>query len=87
MLDLGREQLVSALHDEGLRAQLLIDSDELLQVTQQFNRSDLDALFEAIGKGDLRAPSIAKRLTANLRGSDSDQRLPAKPAQHRHYKF
>ena len=83
MLDLGREQLISALHDEGLRAQLLIDSDELLQVTQQFNRSDLDALFEAIGKGDLRAPSIAKRLTANLRGSDSDQRLPAKPAQHR----
>lgn len=83
MLDLGREQLVSALHDEGLRAQLLIDSDELLQVAQQFNRSDLDALFEAIGKGDLRAPSIAKRLTANLRGADSDQRLPAKPAQHR----
>ncbi len=82
-LELGREQLLEALREEGLRAQLLIDSDELRHVAEQFNRSDLGVLFEAVGKGDLEASSIAKRLVASLRGEDSTQRLPAKPAQHR----
>ncbi|MBQ29823.1 MAG: GTP pyrophosphokinase [Acidimicrobiaceae bacterium] len=82
-LELGREQLLEALREEGLRAQLLIDSDELRHVAEQFNRSDLGVLFEAVGKGDLEASSIAKRLVAGLRGEDSTQRLPAKPAQHR----
>ena len=82
-LELGREQLLEALREEGLRAQLLIDSDELRHVAEQFNRSDLGVLFEAVGKGDLAASSIAKRLVAALRGEDSTQRLPAKPAQHR----
>ena len=82
-LELGREQLLEALREEGLRAQLLIDSDELRHVAEQFNRSDLGVLFEAVGKGDLEASSIAKRLVDGLRGEDSTQRLPAKPAQHR----
>ncbi|MED5542444.1 MAG: TGS domain-containing protein, partial [Actinomycetota bacterium] len=82
-LELGREQLLEAMREEGLRAQLLIDSDELRHVAEQFNRSDLGVLFEAVGKGDLAASSIAKRLVAALRGEDSTQRLPAKPAQHR----
>lgn len=82
-LELGREQLLEAMREEGLRAQLLIDSDELRHVAEQFNRSDLGVLFEAVGKGDLEASSIAKRLVAALRGEDSTQRLPAKPAQHR----
>ena len=82
-LELGREKLLEAMREEGLRAQLLIDSDELRHVAEQFNRSDLGVLFEAVGKGDLEASSIAKRLVAGLRGEDSTQRLPAKPAQHR----
>jgi len=82
-LELGREQLLEALREEGLRAQLLIDSDELRHVAEQFNRSNLGVLFEAVGKGDLEASSIAKRLVDGLRGEDSTQRLPAKPAQHR----
>ncbi len=82
-LELGREQLLEAMREEGLRAQLLIDSDELRHVAEQFNRSDLGVLFEAVGKGDLEASSVAKRLVAALRGEDSTQRLPAKPAQHR----
>ena len=72
-----------ALRDQGLRAQLLIDSDELHRVAEQFNRSDLGLLFESVGKGDLKASSVAKRLVANLQDGDSNQRLPAKPAQHR----
>jgi len=83
VLELGRERLLEALRDQGLRAQLLIDSDELHRVAEQFNRSDLGLLFESVGKGDLKASSVAKRLVANLQDGDSNQRLPAKPAQHR----
>ena len=82
-VEIGREQLTDAMREEGLRAQLLIESDELLRVAEQFNRSDLVLLYEAVGKGDLQASSIAKRLVANLRGEESSQRLPAKPTQHR----
>jgi len=83
MLELGREQITEAMRKEGLRAQLLIESDELSHVAEQFNRGDLTDLYEAVGKGDLKATAVAKRLVANLRGEESDQRLPAKPAQHR----
>ena len=83
LTEVGREQITEAMRQEGLRAQLLIESDELLRVAEQFNRSDLTVLYEAVGKGDLQASSIAKRLVANLRGEESSQRLPAKPAQHR----
>ncbi len=83
VLELGRERVLEALRGQGLRAQLLIDSDELRHVAEQFNRSDLEVLFEAVGKDDLKAASIAKRLVAGLREQDSGQRLPAKPAQHR----
>ena len=81
MFELGRDQIIEAMREEGLRAQLLIESDELRRVAEQFNRSDLTVLCEAVGKGDLKATAVAKRLVANLRGEESAQRLPAKPAQ------
>ena len=34
-------------------------------------------------RDSLKASSVAKRLVANLQDGDSNQRLPAKPAQHR----
>ena len=83
LFEQGREDIIEALRDQGLRAQLLIESDELRYVAEQFNRGELADLYEAVGKEDLKAASVAKRLVANLRGEDSSQRLPAKPAQHR----
>ena len=83
MFELGREQITEAMRKEGLRAQLRIESDELRRVAEQFNRSDLTLLCEAVGKGDLKATAVAKRLVANLRGEESDHRCPANPAQHR----
>ena len=83
LFEQGREDIIEALRHQGLRAQLLIESDELRYVAEQFNRGELADLYEAVGKEDLKAASVAKRLVANLRGEDSSQRLPAKPAQHR----
>ncbi len=81
----GREAVSDELRSEGLKASLLIDGDEMRAVAAQFSRADLDLLFEAIGKGDIRPHSVAKRLVSNLRGeSDGDGvQLPARPARQR----
>ena len=70
LFEQGREDIIEALRDQGLRAQLLIESDELRYVAEQFNRGELADLYEAVGKEDLKAASVAKRLVANLRGED-----------------
>ncbi len=79
----GREAVSDALRSEGLKASLLIDGDEMRAVAVQFSRADLDLLFEAIGKGDVRPHSVAKRLVSNLRGESDGVQLPARPARQR----
>lgn len=83
IVELGRDLVTEALRAEGLRAQPLIDSEELRQVGQDFGRNELELLFESVAKGDLQADGIAKKLVAHLRGDSSEQKLPAKPAQDR----
>ncbi|MDE0845683.1 MAG: RelA/SpoT family protein [Actinomycetota bacterium] len=83
LVELGRDLVTDALRAEGLRAQPLIDSEELRQVGQDFGRNELELLFESVAKEDLQAEIIAKKLVAHLRGDSADQKLPAKPAQHR----
>ena len=41
LFEQGREDIIEALRDQGLRAQLLIESDELRYVAEQFNRGEL----------------------------------------------
>ena len=79
----GREAVSDELRSEGLKASLLIDGDEMRAVAAQFSRADLDLLFEAIGKGDIRPHSVAKRLVSNLRGESDGVQLPARPARQR----
>ncbi len=79
----GREAVSDSLRSEGLKASLLIDGDEMRAVAEQFSRADLDLLFEAIGKGDIRPHSVAKRLVSNLRGESDGVQLPARPARQR----
>ena len=79
----GREAVSDALRSEGLKASLLIDGDEMRAVATQFSRADLDLLFEAVGKGDVRPHSVAKRLVSNLRGENEGVQLPARPARQR----
>ena len=80
IVELGRDLVTEALRAEGLRAQPLIDSEELRQVGQDFGRNELELLFESVAKGDLQADGIAKKLVAHLRGDSSEQKLPARPA-------
>ena len=79
----GREAVSDELRSEGLKASLVIDGDEMSAVAQQFSRADLETLFEAVGKGDVRPHSVAKRLVSNLRGEGDGAQLPARPARQR----
>ncbi len=77
----GREAVSDEMRNEGLKASLLIDSDEMRTVAEQFSRAGLELLFEAVGKGDVNARSVAKRVISNLRGDDGGAQLPARPAR------
>ena len=79
----GREAVSTEMRNEGLRASLLIDSEEMRTVAEQFSRAGLELLFEAVGKGDVNARSVAKRLISNLRGDGGGAQLPARPARQR----
>ena len=79
----GREAVSDEMRNEGLKASLLIDSDEMRTVAEQFSRAGLELLFEAVGKGDVNARSVAKRVISNLRGDDGGAQLPARPARQR----
>ncbi len=79
----GRDAICDELRREGLKASLLIDSDEMQAVAAQFSRAELDLLFEAVGKGDVRPHSVAKRLLSNLRDRSDGVQLPARPARQR----
>ena len=83
LIDAGRDQVVAALREQGLQAQLLLESDELIQVAEQLNRSDLESLLEAVGRGDVPGKTIAQRMFSLLTGEDRDEQLPATPAQRR----
>ncbi len=86
LVDTGREQVLTVLRQQGLRAQLLIDSEEMEQVAEQLNRVDTEALFEAVGRGDVPPRTIAQRMVSLLSGDDRAQQLPATPPQRRHTK-
>ncbi|MDG2113057.1 MAG: DUF5913 domain-containing protein, partial [Actinomycetota bacterium] len=83
LVDSGRDLVLDGLRQQGLRAQLLIDSDELNQVAEQLNRADLESLFEGVGKGDLQSRTIAQKMVSLLQGDDRDEQLPATPPQRR----
>jgi GTP pyrophosphokinase len=65
LVELGRDLVTDALRAEGLRAQPLIDSEELRQVGQDFGRNELELLFESVAKDDLQAEVVAKKTSCS----------------------
>jgi GTP pyrophosphokinase len=73
----GREDLGRALRREGLPLHKLLGSAALVQVAEQMNLADLDALYASIGESQVSAQSIVQRLTKVLRtGEAADEQLP-----------
>ncbi|HXB38525.1 MAG TPA: bifunctional (p)ppGpp synthetase/guanosine-3',5'-bis(diphosphate) 3'-pyrophosphohydrolase [Acidimicrobiales bacterium] len=73
----GREDLARALRREGLPLHKLLGSAALVEVAEQMNLADLDALYASIGENQVSAQSIVQRLTKVLRsGEAADDQLP-----------
>ena len=88
----GREELSRALRREGLPLHKLLGSSALVQVAEQMNLADLDALYASIGESQVSGQSIVQRLTKVLRGEGrptsscprSPSRARAAPAEPPH---
>lgn len=83
MVAAGREQLEEALRDEGLHPGLVLGSDQMEALAAEFNRNDAEVLYEAVGKGDVAAKAVVKRILAGLEGPERGPSLPARPPGRR----
>ncbi len=67
----GKEALVKALRRQGLPIQSLLNSETLLQIVGEQKLSDTNALYTAIGQGQISTTNVIERIK-QLRGLTSD---------------
>jgi len=67
----GKEALVKALRRQGLPIQSLLNSETLLQIVGEQKLSDTNALYTAIGQGQISTTHVIERIK-QLRGLTSD---------------
>ena len=67
----GKEALVKALRRQGLPIQSLLNSETLLQIVGEQKLSDANALYTAIGQGQISTTNVIERIK-QLRGLTSD---------------
>ena len=67
----GKEALVKALRRQGLPIQSLLNSETLLQIVGEQKLSDTNALYTAIGQGQISTTNVIERIK-QLRGLISD---------------
>ncbi len=67
----GKEALVKALRRQGLPIQSLLNSETLLQIVSEQKLSDVNALYTAIGQGQISTTNVIERIK-QLRGLTTD---------------
>jgi GTP pyrophosphokinase len=67
----GKEALVKALRRQGLPIQSLLNSETLLQIVGEQKLSDANALYTAIGQGQISTTNVIERIK-QLRGLTGD---------------
>ena len=67
----GKEALVKALRRQGLPIQSLLNSETLLQIVGEQKLSDTNALYTAIGQGQISTTNVIERIK-QLRGLTGD---------------
>ncbi|HUY07099.1 MAG TPA: bifunctional (p)ppGpp synthetase/guanosine-3',5'-bis(diphosphate) 3'-pyrophosphohydrolase [Acidimicrobiales bacterium] len=66
----GHEELLKMLRREGMSAQQLVNSDELLKISIELGFDDLDFLYASIGEGHTSAQTVVQHLERDLRGGE-----------------
>jgi GTP pyrophosphokinase len=72
-IDHGRDEVSKALRRESIPVRSTMSSASMSQVAEELNLADLDALYAAVGEGQISAQSVVQRLTRELRGGEGDQ--------------
>jgi GTP pyrophosphokinase len=71
-IEAGKEALVRALRKAGLPLQRLTQGGSLATVATELRLGNLDALYAAVGSGQLSAQQVLNRLQADLGGEEQD---------------
>lgn len=79
----GREEFVKALRREALPVQKIQSSPVMLSILSNLGYEDIDQLYLAIGEGHVRAETVARRLSGELRGGEHEEQLPAPSLRNR----
>ena len=72
-IEQGREELTRALRREAMPIHTNLSSSSMAQVAEELGHADIEALFAAVGEGQVSAQSIVQRLTREMRGGEEDQ--------------
>jgi GTP pyrophosphokinase len=68
----GREEIEKAIRVAGLPAQQVIASGVLATVAEELNYNDLEALYRAVGQGNVRPKVVASRVRRALSKGDPE---------------
>jgi GTP diphosphokinase / guanosine-3',5'-bis(diphosphate) 3'-diphosphatase len=72
-IEQGREEVSKALRREAIPIRTTLSSTALSQVASDLNLDGLEALFAAVGEGQISAQSVVQRVGREMRGGDEDQ--------------
>ena len=75
-IDLGRDELTSALRRADLPVQRTIKGELLAEIADEMNYADLDSLFAALGEGHVSPRTIVNRVNKELAPGESDEQIP-----------
>ena len=75
-IDLGRDELTSALRRADLPVQRTMKGDLLTDIAAEMNYADVDSLLAALGEGHVSPRTIVNRINKELAPGESDEQIP-----------
>ncbi len=75
-IDLGRDELTSALRRADLPVQRTLKGDLLGEIVAEMNYADMDSLLAALGEGHVSPRTIVNRVNKELAPGESEEQIP-----------
>ncbi|MDH2416446.1 bifunctional (p)ppGpp synthetase/guanosine-3',5'-bis(diphosphate) 3'-pyrophosphohydrolase [Nocardioides sp. CER19] len=72
-IEKGQEQIAKLMRKEGLPLKRLMSHESLTLAARHFNIADVDALYAAVGEGNLSAQAVVRRVIEEHGGRDGAQ--------------
>ncbi|WP_217645353.1 RelA/SpoT family protein [Nocardioides terrae] len=72
-IEKGQEQIAKLMRKEGLPLKRLMSHESLTLAARHFNIADVDALYAAVGEGNLSAQAVVRRVITEHGGNEGAQ--------------